>query len=364
MNKKYYIEAMSDETLARMIDKTLKYEKTSKGRDIKTVLLKIIPAAAAVTLVIGIMNIFPLINNKIDKHSNGVTPGASVISENPIIITSETEKAMPSYAENPELFPDIQSIDEAKSTVLCYMNEEDEIMFSIDAGETWLTQEELNSVIQVDIEESELPDLNTWTYDEVKTWIENEKSKLNTQKNLGKITLDEMDDIFKMYDSWLNCMKRYFIIDDDGSVTWMTKEEFVKAYTTPESKFFTYDEYKEWVENKKTELQKRIGSNYPYNGETVEWTQEMADGIINFYEDRLELVKSGIAMISKTTDFAVPSYTYTICYTLPDGKEIVAGLSAISYGELKNMVKGYLDEQVQKGTMTQEEADIKLAEIS
>ena len=69
MNKKY-IDGLSDETLAKMIDRTLLYKKTAKIRSITANLLKLIPAAAAVALVVGIINLSPFITKNIDIPSN------------------------------------------------------------------------------------------------------------------------------------------------------------------------------------------------------------------------------------------------------------------------------------------------------
>ncbi|MCL1858964.1 MAG: hypothetical protein FWF92_06985 [Oscillospiraceae bacterium] len=62
MNKKYLIESINDETLAKLIDKTLNFEKrqAAASKKINTNLLKIISAAAAVLIVIGLINILPV----------------------------------------------------------------------------------------------------------------------------------------------------------------------------------------------------------------------------------------------------------------------------------------------------------------
>jgi hypothetical protein len=57
MNEKSFIDNIDDETLAKMIDKTLNFKKTAKTGSVKTQLLKIIPAAAAIAFVIGFINI-------------------------------------------------------------------------------------------------------------------------------------------------------------------------------------------------------------------------------------------------------------------------------------------------------------------
>jgi len=57
--REYFTDNISDETLAKLIDKTLKFEKNRKNRDIRVHLLKIIPAVAAFALIIGAVNILP-----------------------------------------------------------------------------------------------------------------------------------------------------------------------------------------------------------------------------------------------------------------------------------------------------------------
>ena len=56
MNKKSFIDTIDDETLARMIDKTIRTQNKPKIN-----LLKIIPAVAMIALVIGLMNLLSYI---------------------------------------------------------------------------------------------------------------------------------------------------------------------------------------------------------------------------------------------------------------------------------------------------------------
>ncbi|MCL2157966.1 MAG: leucine-rich repeat domain-containing protein [Oscillospiraceae bacterium] len=56
MNEKYLLDAISDETLVRLIDETLTLEKNAKNKSIKKSLLKLIPAVAAIAIVIGLIN--------------------------------------------------------------------------------------------------------------------------------------------------------------------------------------------------------------------------------------------------------------------------------------------------------------------
>ena len=57
MNKKSFTDSLSGEVLAQIIDDTLNFKKTAKERNISMHLLKIIPAVAAIVLVVGLANI-------------------------------------------------------------------------------------------------------------------------------------------------------------------------------------------------------------------------------------------------------------------------------------------------------------------
>jgi|GEM_PF-5829481 Antirepressor regulating drug resistance, predicted signal transduction N-terminal membrane component len=209
--------------------------------------------------------------------------------------------------------------------------------------------------------EPETPDLENWTYGEVEVWIENRKEELEVYWNLGKLTQEEIDEIKKMYESWLVCVPRVLVINGDGSTKWVaTTDELGLTY-------WDYEEYKTWIENKKTELQNSLDKNSSYVDEVTGMTQEKIDWIINFHEAQLEVIKDGVVKISKTGYYINPDemllYTYTLRHTLPNGEEISAGFSATSYDELYNLIKSYLDKQVDESNMTQEEADNKLTEM-
>ena len=60
--KKIFTDNISIETMAELTDELLKFERTAPQRTIKSNLLKIVPAAAAVLLVVSLLNILPMIN--------------------------------------------------------------------------------------------------------------------------------------------------------------------------------------------------------------------------------------------------------------------------------------------------------------
>ena len=81
MSKQSFIDKIDDETLARMIDATLKFEK-NKARGVKADILKLISAVAVFLLVVGIASMSNIFNI---TNGGGLTeaPGAAVTSGNP-----------------------------------------------------------------------------------------------------------------------------------------------------------------------------------------------------------------------------------------------------------------------------------------
>jgi len=85
MKQSYFIDKISDETLAKMIDTTIKFEKAQKSKQSKISLFKIIPAVAAIFLVIGLVSLLPMIPNfGVDSNDVG-GPGAEM--DIPFVIT-------------------------------------------------------------------------------------------------------------------------------------------------------------------------------------------------------------------------------------------------------------------------------------
>lgn len=99
----------------------------------------------------------------------------------------------------------------------------------------------------------------------------------------------------------------------DGGQTFLDEAEFEGTYEPLEVEWWTYEEYKTWLEHEKTELQKMLGEKAWTNvrGEFV-WTQEIIDETIAQYEEILEEIKNG-AQISKAVngsdaDFMIGNY--------------------------------------------------------
>ena len=86
---------------------------------------------------------------------------------------------------------------------------------------------------------------------------------------------------------------------DDGGKTFMSEQELMDKYGfdsvhwTDDIEWWTYDEFKEWLEEEKKNLQACLGSTFktPSRGEVV-WTQQEIDDTIAMYEDVLENIKT------------------------------------------------------------------------
>lgn len=92
--------------------------------------------------------------------------------------------------------------------------------------------------------------------------------------------------------------KTYYVLGD-GSM--MEESEYLKKYPVPEVEWWTYEEYKEWLENEKKELQSILGATGTANGKKIVWTQEKIDETIAMYEETLQEIKDGVK-VSKTVN--------------------------------------------------------------
>ena len=82
----------------------------------------------------------------------------------------------------------------------------------------------------------------------------------------------------------------------------MTDAEFEALFPTPDIEWWTYEGYKEWLDNEKANLQSMLGGKgwTSSEGEFI-WTQEKIDETIALYETILTEIKNGV-MYSKTVD--------------------------------------------------------------
>lgn len=156
---------------------------------------------------------------------------------------------------------------------------------------------------------------------------------------------------------------------DDGA-TWISEDEYNTMYPKDDIVWWTYDEYKAWIDEQKVELPKQIGTDNKYlkDGTWVSFTQQSVDESIRQYENLLEEIKNG-AKISKTVN---GDDSIAIISTPPKEGDIgisyggsivaengsVVDLGTFSSKEEQLMaVKRYCAEQVSTGKMSQTEAD-------
>ncbi len=159
------------------------------------------------------------------------------------------------------------------------------------------------------------------------------------------------------------------LISTDNGKTWINEEEFEKAYPTPEVVWWTYDEYKEWLDNEKTLLQSMIGGKgwNPTDGWYI-WTQERVDKAVKRYEGLLEDIQNGmklsktvdgsndVVMMSSNPSDIAKSSAYEVVIVNDKGVEAHFG-PYDTKEELLAQVRPYCDKQVKAGNMTQMEAD-------
>lgn len=99
--------------------------------------------------------------------------------------------------------------------------------------------------------------------------------------------------------------------DDNGNIwcsenngeTWVSESDYEKENPVSAIEWWTYDEYKAWAEQEKSEMQKMADEKAVVETSegTVVWTQEMTDGIVAENEQTLEDIKNGM-LVSKSVD--------------------------------------------------------------
>lgn len=71
--------------------------------------------------------------------------------------------------------------------------------------------------------------------------------------------------------------------------------EFEARFPTPDVEWWTYDEYKAWLDKEKVQLQSLLGESAWTGGSgSFVWTQEKIDETIAMYEDILADIKNGV----------------------------------------------------------------------
>ena len=169
--------------------------------------------------------------------------------------------------------------------------------------------------------------------------------------------------------------KTYYSFDDGKTFQPLTDAEFEALYPTPDIEWWTYDEFKAWLDEEKVQLQGMLGEKGWTGGEgAFVWTQEKIDETIALYESILADIKNGI-MYSKTVDgqdAVMMSYNPADISTSTDEKGLYVKLDngqEKTFGpyatdeELFAAVRSFCEEQVRLGNLKQSEAEDILRSI-
>ena len=96
--------------------------------------------------------------------------------------------------------------------------------------------------------------------------------------------------------------KTYYSFDGGKTFEPLTDAEFEARFPTTNVEWWTYDEYKAWLENEKVQLQGLLGEEaWTSSDGSFIWTQEKIDETIALYESILEDIQNGV-MYSKAVD--------------------------------------------------------------
>lgn len=92
-------------------------------------------------------------------------------------------------------------------------------------------------------------------------------------------------------------------VSEDNGVTWVTEEDYNNSHPAINYEWWTYDEYKVWLEQEKKTLQEMADGHTMFETSegTFIWTQELTDQCIAEYEQTLKDIKNGL-LVSKSLD--------------------------------------------------------------
>lgn len=112
-------------------------------------------------------------------------------------------------------------------------------------------------------------------------------------------TTDDSDGVMSYKDKESG---KTFVSEDNGA-SWMSEEDYNNSHPAINYEWWTYDEYKEWLEQEKKTLQEMADEHAMAETSegSFEWTQEMTDQYIAEYEQTLEDIKNGL-LVSKSVN--------------------------------------------------------------
>jgi beta-lactamase regulating signal transducer with metallopeptidase domain len=156
------------------------------------------------------------------------------------------------------------------------------------------------------------------------------------------------------------------------------EEEYLKLHPSfDDTAWWTYDEYKAWLDEQKEILPNIIGETGGYYDEEgvlheEAWTQEMVDEAILRYEQILEDIKNGAKVSKFIYGGENSNYANAISYVINPSEPAAVSYSAevsLGNGDIKSLgefetaeerlaaVKAFCDEQINSGKITRQEAD-------
>ncbi|QOR34863.1 hypothetical protein IMX26_15585 [Clostridium sp. 'deep sea'] len=168
----------------------------------------------------------------------------------------------------------------------------------------------------------------------------------------------------------------------DYGETWINEAEYYKDNPLVELEYYSYEEYKAWLEQEKIDLQNIVGEKgwNPTDG-WYTWTQEKINEAISMYEQTLEDIKNGklvskplcvagdndcvIAMVGEywpDKEHIKARSSFACILILNSGKTVEFGPYDTKEA-LGEEVKKYCEEQVANGSLTLEEANENLKEF-
>lgn len=121
----------------------------------------------------------------------------------------------------------------------------------------------------------------------------------STQQKAIASTTDDSDGVMSYKDKESG---KTFVSEDNGA-SWVSEEDYDNSHPAISYEWWTYDEYKEWLEQEKKNLQEMADDHTMVETSegSFEWTQKMTDQCIAEYEQTLEDIQNGL-LVSKSVD--------------------------------------------------------------
>ena len=132
-----------------------------------------------------------------------------------------------------------------------------------------------------------------------KTHVQNVSAVNFAKQETVAATTDNSDGVMSYRDKESG---KSFVSEDNGA-NWVPEEDYEKSHPTVNYEWWTYDEYKSWLEQEKETLQEMADEHTTVETSEgfFEWTQEMTDRCLAEYEQTLENIKNGL-LVSKSVD--------------------------------------------------------------